>query len=90
MVRTTPAGARAASNNDNLGVAAAAILVTKAASDLPNGVCRALLCGTAGTANLVDSSGNICTSYPLQQGYNPISVVRVSTGGTADNIWALY
>ncbi len=90
MARTTPAGARAASLREDNSVASAAILVTKAASDLPNGVCRALLCGTAGTVNLVDGSGNVCTSYPLQQGYNPISVVRVSTGGTADNIWALY
>lgn len=70
--------------------ARAAFLVTKATSDLPNGLARALVCGTAGTANLVDASGNVCSNYPLQAGYNPISVIRVSTGGSADNIWALY
>ena len=70
--------------------AQAAASVTKAASDLPNGVCRGLLCGTAGTANLIDMYGNTLTNFPLQQGYNPIRVKRVSTGGTASDIWALY
>jgi hypothetical protein len=58
--------------------------------DLPNGVCRAVLVGTPGTANLKDSAGNTLTGIPLQQGYNPIGVLRVMTGGTADNLWALY
>lgn len=54
------------------------------------GAPRALNCGTAGTANLVDAGGRLLTDYPLQQGYNPISVRQVRTGGTADDIWALY
>lgn len=66
------------------------VSVTKANSELTYGECRALVCGTAGTVNLVDASGNIITDFPLQQGYNPIRVVQVSTGGTADDIWALY
>jgi hypothetical protein len=70
--------------------ARAAYKVTKAASDLSTGTARALLCGTAGTANLVDAEGNVLSNFPLQQGYNPISVKRVSTGGDADDIWALY
>lgn len=65
-------------------------LVTKANNDLPNGACRALLCGTAGTVNLMDSEGNICTNVPLQAGYNPLSVKQVRTSGSADDIWALY
>lgn len=64
--------------------------VTKATSNLPNGQCRALWVGTAGTANLVDLSGETLTDFPLKEGLNPISVVRVSTGGTASDIWALY
>jgi hypothetical protein len=64
--------------------------VTKADSDLPGGRCFALLCGTAGTANVMDNEGNILSSIPLQQGYNPISVKQVRTGGTATDIWALY
>lgn len=70
--------------------AVAIFAVTKADSALPNGTCRALLCGTAGTVNIMDASGNLCTNLPLQAGYNPIGAKQVRTGGTADNIWALY
>ena len=58
--------------------------------DLPNGVCRAVLVGTAGSANLIDAFGATQSNVPLQQGYNPIGVTRILTGGTADNLWALY
>lgn len=67
------------------------VLVTKSdTTDLPDGPCRALLVGTAGTANLNDVRGNSTTNVPLQQGYNPLRVRRVRLGGTADDIWALY
>ena len=64
--------------------------MTKADAALPDGPCRALLVGTAGTANLMDNSGAILANVPLQLGYNPISVQQVRTGGTATDIWALY
>ena len=64
--------------------------VTKANSDLPDGMCRCLLVGTAGTANIEDGSGVIRTNVPLQQGYNAILVKQVRTGGTASDIWAIY
>lgn len=64
--------------------------VTKANEDLPDGECRALLVGTAGTANLMDATGEILADVPLQQGYNPLKVLQVRTSGTADDIWALY
>lgn len=65
--------------------------VTKADStDLPDGACRALLVGTAGTANILELDGTERTAVPLQQGYNPIRIRRVKTGGTAADIWALY
>ena len=51
---------------------------------------RALLVGTAGTATVIDWGGATATDIPLQAGYNPISVRRVLTGGTASDIWALY
>lgn len=51
---------------------------------------RALLVGTAGTTTIIDGSGVVCADVPLQQGINPISIRRVLTGGTADDIWALY
>lgn len=65
-------------------------LVTKANADLPGGITRGLLVGTAGTANLTQPDGTLCADVPLQQGYNPLQVLQVRTGGTADNIWALY
>lgn len=65
-------------------------LVTKANANLPDGPCRALLVGTAGTANLMDATGEILANVPLQVGYNPIQVLQVRTSGDADDIWALY
>jgi hypothetical protein len=67
-----------------------AAIVKSDTTDLPGGVCRAILAGTAGSANLIDATGNTVTNFPLQQGYNPVGVSRVLTGGTADNLWALY
>jgi hypothetical protein len=66
-------------------------LVTKNDTvDLPNGIAKSLLVGTAGTCNLIDASGITRNNVPLQQGYNPIRVIRVLTGGTATDIWAIY
>jgi len=64
--------------------------VTKADADLAGGVTRALWVGSAGTATLVDEDGNTLTDFPLLVGLNPIRVRQVKTGGTADNIWAMY
>lgn len=52
--------------------------------------CRALLVGTAGTANITDLSNTALTNVPLQQGYNPIGISALSANGTADDIWAIY
>ena len=68
----------------------AIVPVAKGSAPLPGGPCRSLLVGTAGTANIVDGQGEERTGVPLQQGYNPIICQQVRTGGTADNIWALY
>lgn len=64
--------------------------VTKANADLPDGTCRGLLVGTAGTANLTTPAGVERANVPLQQGYNPLVCKQVRTGGTASDIWALY
>ena len=58
--------------------------------DLPGGVCRAILVGAAGTANMVDAGGIERTGVPLQQGFNPIGATRIKTGGSATDLWALY
>lgn len=64
--------------------------VTKADENLPDGMADGLLCGSAGTVNIMDAGGEIRTNVPLQQGYNPFMAQQVRTGGTADDIWALY
>ena len=48
------------------------------------------LVGTAGTANIRTAAGVVRTGVPLIQGVNPIMCVRVLTGGTATDIWAMY
>lgn len=58
--------------------------------DLPGGACRALLVGTAGTANLTQEDGTDRNNVPLQAGYNYLTCSKVRTGGTATDIWALY
>ena len=64
--------------------------VVKAEVDLPGGTCKALLARVAGTANLVDAEEGVRAGVPLQQGYTPLRCVRVATGRTATDIWALY
>lgn len=66
------------------------VSITKADADLPNGVCRGLLVGTAGTANLMTQAGDVRANVPLQQGYNPLICKQVRLGGSASDIWALY
>lgn len=66
------------------------VAISKEDADLPGGVTRALLVGTAGDANLHDANGVLLTGVPLQQGYNPLRVLQVRTGGSASNIWGLY
>lgn len=66
------------------------VLVSKADEDLPDGPCRGLLVGSAGSANLQTADGGTRTNVPLQQGYNPLICKQVRTGGTASDIWALY
>lgn len=76
-------------NSDATAPALDVVPVTKADQALPGGLCRGLLVGTAGTANLMTASGAIRENVPLQQGYNPIQCLQVRTGGTASDIWAL-
>ena len=40
-------------------------------NDLPEGACRALLVGTAGTADLIDASGVERTGVPAAAGLQP-------------------
>lgn len=69
-------------------VATKAAAVTKSDATVLNA--RALWIGTAGTINLVDLDGNTLTDFPAKAGLLPLAVNKVKTGGTADDIWALY
>lgn len=64
--------------------------VTKADANLPSGDCRAILVGAAGTLNLMDLDGIVRTGVPVQAGFNPIMARQIRSGGTADNVWAIY
>lgn len=70
------------------GPAQSIVALTLANSVIPT--TKAVLCGTAGTLNGLDEFGVVFTGLPLQQGYNPLRVSQVSTGGTAANLWGLY
>lgn len=87
---SNPEGVRSQFSDISSAPADAFVPVTPANADLPDGVCRGLLVGTAGTANLTQIDGTVRTDVPLQQGYNPLACLQVRTGGTADDIWALY
>lgn len=71
-------------------VATDAVLLSKVDADIPTGLPAGLNVGVAGTANLITARGRTLTNYPLQSGYNPLSISRLLPGGTADDIWALY
>ena len=70
------------------------ISVTKADAALPDGTCKALLIGSAGTLNVqmvgIDGVAVIRNGLPLEAGIYPFQCVQVRTGGTADNIFAIY
>jgi hypothetical protein len=76
---------------DALMSASVYVPVTKSDDEEDNfEVCRALWVGTSGAANLVQPDGTVRPDVPLKEGHNPFMAVRVGTGGTADDIWALY
>lgn len=51
---------------------------------------RALQVGTPGTANMTFLDGSVVANFPLVQGLNSVAIQALATGGTADDIWALY
>ena len=73
----------------NTTTASAVVAITVAATDLPDGPCRAIWVGTAGNITFIDLSGNTVTNFPAQVGLNPIGATRI-TAATASNLWALY
>lgn len=84
------AGPKFGEGRSVLGVATNLVLVTPhdTNENVPDGA-RALLIGSAGTLNLDLLDGTTVTGVPVQAGVFPVSVLRVRTGGTASNIWAM-
>ena len=66
------------------------VKLTAGASDIATGVTRSLWVGTAGTATFIDAMGNTCTDFPLKEGSNPFQIKRLSSLGTAADVWAVY
>ncbi|MGD9544335.1 MAG: hypothetical protein AB7F41_04900 [Methylocystis sp.] len=65
--------------------------VTKSdVAGLPDGPCKSLLVGQAGTANLVQTDGTLRENVPLPAGVVQLVTRGVRLGGTASDIWALY
>lgn len=58
--------------------------------DFEGGACRGLWSGEDGTANLVLVDGTELNDFPIFAGMNPFACVRVKTGGTVQNLWAVY
>jgi hypothetical protein len=77
-----------AGRSKDTSTAVDAVLLSASASAFPT--CRALNVGTAGTATMRSAKGNTLTDYPLQAGYNPIQIDKLTALGTAANVWALY
>lgn len=65
-------------------------IVKSDTENLPGGAARAIWSATEGTLNLVFPDGSETTAFPVFPGMNQISVLRVKTGGTAADVWALY
>ncbi len=64
--------------------------VIKVDGPLPDGTCRGLVVGVAGTINIRDGSGTIRNNFPVVQGVNPVVCREVRLCGTATDIWAGY
>lgn len=80
-------------NSTRMLTAPVYVPVTKSGTELTladGRECYALFVGTAGTANLTQPDGTDRADFPLQAGVNPVSVLKVRTGGTASDIWAMY
>lgn len=57
---------------------------------MEHGLPKAIWVGTPGTLNFTDPSGNTITGFPVFEGRNDITFQALNTGGTADDIWALF
>jgi hypothetical protein len=69
----------------------AAAVTPNDSTDLPNGICRALYIGGAGSVVVDTANSTSITFAGLTAGtILPINVKRVRTGGTATNLVALY
>ncbi len=75
--------------SDMLGSATNMVKLVKSTTELTKAPKR-LLVGTAGTANITDMFGNDHDNVPLPAGEVNLMISKLRTGGTANDIWALY
>lgn len=66
------------------------LVVKSATVEFTNGQCRAINAAEDGTVDIVLPNGTVIEDYQMHKGYNPISIVRVHTGGDDIVMWALF
>lgn len=71
---------------------AAANSVVAIASGADIGATRGLKANAQGTVDIITANGEAIAGYQLEQGYNPISVTRVTLNGSlgVGSVFALY
>jgi hypothetical protein len=53
--------------------------------------CKGVYCTTQGLATIADAAGTQILQFPMQSGYNPISITEVSSAGqNYQGMFALY
>jgi hypothetical protein len=71
---------------------AAANSIVAIVSAAPIAATRAVKANAQGTATIITANGETIAGYQLEQGYNPISVTKITLDGTltAGNVFACY
>jgi hypothetical protein len=71
---------------------AAANSIVAAVSGAAIAATRAVKSNAQGTVDIITATGETIVGYQLEQGYNPISVTKLTFNGTlvAANVFALY
>lgn len=69
------------------------VIVTPGASDLANGVCRAIRCSEDGFLKLTNEAGQVRDNIPVFKGDNPLTAKAInspSSGSAPAVVVALY
>lgn len=78
--------------NRQISDTAAGNSIVAIASGADIGATRALKANAQGTVDIITANGETIAGFQLEQGYNPISVTRVTLNGSlgAGSVFAIY